>query len=253
LVLLHEKRRGREDKKTATRSTLFCVTSFSASIKNKTGALFSLFFFHFLVWLNTFCSGTSLRARFLVRALQKRPSFIRMIVLEYERQACLWRIHPHRRGLPLPAREFAAFHLTGVCIFYHCSFFMRRRVTFLPAAFCASPRNETLNIQTAAAACLPAATAAAAAAGWRIMNMTFYVSKHNNATQCHISFKTSHLFSLCAVPDRRRLRHPPTFLSLLSRAANSWIKIVLRAQQQQQLPVQPVQEHKAKSINFFEI
>jgi hypothetical protein len=102
-------------------------------------------------------------------------------------------------------------------------------------------------------ACLPAATAAAAAAGWRIMNMTFYVSKHNNATQCHISFKTSHLFSLCAVPDRRRLRHPPTFLSLLSRAANSWIKIVLRAQQQQQLPVQPVQEHKAKSINFFEI
>jgi hypothetical protein len=89
LVLLHEKRRGREDKKTATRSTLFCVTSFSASIKNKTGALFSLFFFHFLVWLNTFCSGTSLRARFLVRALQKRPSFIRMIVLEYERQACL--------------------------------------------------------------------------------------------------------------------------------------------------------------------
>jgi len=75
LVLLHEKRRGREDKKTATRSTLFCVTSFSASIKNKTGALFSLFFFHFLVWLNTFCSGTSLRARFLVARAAEKAEF----------------------------------------------------------------------------------------------------------------------------------------------------------------------------------
>lgn len=182
----------------------------------------SHFFFHFLVWLNTFCRarGTSLALRACRKG--RAPSFIRMIVLEYERQACLWRIHPHRRGLPLPAREFAAFHLTGVCIFYHCSFFMRRRVTFLPAAFCASPRNETLNIQTAAAACLPAA--AAAAAGWRIMNMTFYVSKHNNATQCHISFKTSHLFSLSR---SRPPPPPPTYFSLstFSRARDSWIKI----------------------------
>lgn len=66
------KNAGAEDKKTATHSTLFCVTSFSASIKNKTGALSSLFFFHFLVWLNTFCSGTSLCvALFLVRAAEK--------------------------------------------------------------------------------------------------------------------------------------------------------------------------------------
>jgi hypothetical protein len=89
LVVLHEKRGRAEDKKTATRSTLFCVTSFSASIKNKTGALSLSLLSLFLPFLGL--AEYILRARaaplslslslVLSSALQKRPSFIRMIVL----------------------------------------------------------------------------------------------------------------------------------------------------------------------------
>jgi hypothetical protein len=109
-----------------------------------------------------------------------------------ERVACL----PGVCRFPLDRR----MHILSLLFLYAAaeSLSCRRR------RFLCAPRNETLNIQTATAACLLACLA-----GWRIMNMTFYVSKHNNATQCHISFKTSHL--LLRSPATAL---PPTHFSL---------------------------------------